>query len=422
MTRPLSRLSAALAIVALAAGCGGPAPTPTGTGSAPAPSASGQSPTGSAPTSSPSTPSARPFDPASVRIELEPVADIPGSPLGIVNAGDGSGRLFVVAQAGQVWIVEDGRRNERPFLDIADQITTGGERGLLGLAFHPDFPDDPHFYVDYTDEQGNTVVSRWTVSSNPDVADAGSERVLLHVDQPFPNHNGGALQFGPDGYLYISLGDGGSGGDPQGNGQSLDTLLAKILRIDVDQPSGDRAYGIPPDNPFVDRSGARPEIWLTGLRNPWRMSFDRATGDFWIGDVGQGEYEEIDAVRAGSKGGQNFGWNTTEGFHCFRSSDCDEDGLTPPVTEYSHDGGNCSVTGGYVYRGEDHPELVGGYFFGDYCSGRMWAIDATENEVRESTVVLESGRSISSFGEDEAGELYLTDLGGALLRLTGSSR
>jgi glucose/arabinose dehydrogenase len=419
MTRPSVRMLATLLIAALAAGCGGPTPTPspTTTGSAPA-----ASPTASSPTSVPSRSSAGRFDPASVEIDLETVAEIPGSPLGVVDAGDGSARLFVVAQAGQIWIVEDGRRIEKPFLDISDQITTGGERGLLGLAVHPDFPTDPRFYVDYTDEQGDTVVSAWTVSSDEDVADDGSEQVLLQVDQPFPNHNGGALQFGPDGYLYISLGDGGSGGDPQGNGQKLDTLLAKILRIDTDQPSGDKAYGIPADNPFVGREGARPEIWLTGLRNPWRMSFDRATGDLWIGDVGQGSFEEIDVVRAGSGGGQNFGWNVTEGFHCFRSNDCDQDGLTPPVTEYPHDGGSCSVTGGSVYRGEEHPALVGGYFFGDYCSGRIWAIDATENEVREPTIVLESGRSISSFGEDQDSELYVTDLGGALLRLTGSAR
>jgi glucose/arabinose dehydrogenase len=393
MTRPIRMLGAFLT-VALAAGCGGPVP--------------------------PTSPAGR-FDPASVRIDLEQVTELPGSPLGVVDAGDGSGRLFVVAQAGQIWIVRNGRRIEKPFLDISDQITTGGERGLLGLAFHPNFPTNPHFYVDYTDERGDTVVSVWTVSSDADVADTGSEQVVLHVAQPFANHNGGALQFGPDRDLYISLGDGGSSGDPQGNGQNLDTLLAKILRIDVDHPSGDKAYGIPADNPFVGRSGARPEIWLTGLRNPWRMSFDRATRDLWIGDVGQGSFEEIDVVRAGSPGGQNFGWNTLEGFHCFRSSGCDQNGLTPPVTEYSHDGGNCSVTGGYVYRGKAHPDLAGGYFFGDYCSGRIWAIDASDNEVREPTIVLESGHSISSFGEDAAGELYVTDLRGQLLRLTGST-
>jgi glucose/arabinose dehydrogenase len=362
------------------------------------------------------------FDASSVDVALEPIVEIPGGPLGAVDAADGSGRLFVVAQDGRIWIVKNGVRAAEPFLDISDGISSGAERGLLGLAFHPDYPSDPHFYVDYTDQHGDTVVSSWTASSNPDTADGGSEQILLKVDQPFANHNGGSLQFGPDGFLYVSLGDGGSGGDPQGNGQRLNTELAKILRVDVDHPSGGNRYGIPPDNPFVGRDGARPEIWLTGLRNPWRMSFDRASGDLWIGDVGQGAYEEIDVVRAGSGGGQNFGWNTTEGFHCFRSSGCDQDGLTPPVTEYTHDGRNCAVTGGYVYRGAEYPELRGGYVFADYCSGRVWAIDSGQDEVREPRVVLESGRAMSSFGEDEDGELYVTDLSGMLLHLTASPR
>jgi glucose/arabinose dehydrogenase len=411
--------TAALLLLTVAAGCG-PAPSGNATPSRPAPSSTA-SPSPSAASSARPTNSAPAFDPAAIQVSLETVTEIPGSPLGVVDAGDGSGRLFVVSQDGRIWIVKDGQRTERPFLDISDQITSGGERGLLGLAFHPGYPDDPHFYVDYTDAQGNTVVSAWTVSSDGNVADEASERALLHVGQPFPNHNGGDLVFGPDGFLYITLGDGGSGGDPQGNGQNLDTLLGKILRIDVDHPSGDKAYGVPADNPFVERDGARPEIWLTGLRNPWRISFDATTRDLWIGDVGQGAYEEIDVVRAGSGGGQNFGWNTTEGFHCFGSDNCDRTGLTEPVAEYTHDG-NCSVTGGYVYRGHAHTDLVGGYFFADYCSGRVWAIDSTADEVREPTVVLESGRSISSFGEDSDGELYVTDLGGALLRLNASAR
>jgi glucose/arabinose dehydrogenase len=408
---------AGLLSVVLALGCS-PAPSGTATPSTPARSASATtSPSTDATTTPTNTTSA--FDPGAATIRLETVTEIPGSPLGLVDALDGSGRLFVLTQEGQVWIVEDGQRKSRPFLDISGQITSGGERGLLGLAFHPGYPDDPHFYVDYTDQQGNTVVSAWTVSADADVADAGSERMLLQVKQPFPNHNGGDLVIGPDRFLYITLGDGGSGGDPQGNGQNRDTLLGKILRIDVDHPAGDRPYGVPPDNPFVDQQGARPEIWVTGLRNPWRISFDRATNDMWIGDVGQASYEEIDVVRAGSGGGQNFGWNTTEGFHCFRSDNCNQDGLTPPVTEYTHDDG-CSVTGGYVYRGKAHPNLVGGYFFADYCSGRIWTIDSSADEVRKPTLILESGRSISSFGEDADGELYLTDLGGALLRLSGS--
>jgi glucose/arabinose dehydrogenase len=410
---------AAVVSVAAASGCGGPNPTatPQSAGPVASPTRSGSP----ADSGSPSSSATGRFDPDSIEISLEPVAEIPGSPLGVVTANDGSGRLFVLSQNGQIWIVDDGRRSDTPFLDISDQISSGGERGLLGLAFHPGYPDDPHFYVDYTDPQGDTVVSAWTLSSDANVADGDSERVLLQVDQPFPNHNGGDLVFGPDGFLYVSLGDGGSGGDPQGNGQNRGTLLGKILRIDVDHPSGDRAYGIPGDNPFVGEGRARAEIWLTGLRNPWRMSFDRANGDLWIGDVGQGSFEEIDVVRAGDGGGLNFGWNTTEGFNCFRSANCDQDGLTPPVTEYTHDG-NCSVTGGYVYRGQAHPELAGGYVFADYCSGRIWAIDSSADEVREPPVVLESGRAISSFGEDEDGELYLTDHTGVLLRLNAATR
>jgi glucose/arabinose dehydrogenase len=396
---------------ALVAGCGNQSPTPTPSS---APSASA--------TAATTQPASGILDPARLRLALEEVVEVPGGPLAVVNAGDGSRRLFVVSQTGQIWVVKGGRRTARPFLDVAGQVTTGGERGLLGLAFHPQYPDDPRFFIDYTDARGNTVVSQWRVSSNPDRASAGSEKALVHVDQPFANHNGGALQFGPDGDLYISLGDGGSEGDPQGNGQRLDTDLAKILRIDVDHPSGNRAYGIPADNPFVDREGARPEIWLTGLRNPWRMSFDRQTGDLWIGDVGQNSYEEIDVVRAGSGGGQNFGWNVMEGFHCYPSGDpCDQQGLTPPVTEYSHADGACSVTGGYVYRGQAHPQMRGAYVFADYCSGQVWAIDATATEVHDPPVVLESGRAISSFGEDENGELYVTDLGGLLLRVAAGS-
>jgi glucose/arabinose dehydrogenase len=413
-----------MAGVVLVATCGGPAPsgsprtTAAGTSS---PAASG--PTAPAPTATASTTPASSFDPTTVAISLEEVADIPGGPLGVVSAADGSGRLYVVTQDGHVWIVQDGRRSEQAFLDVSEEITTGGEQGLLGLAFHPKFPDDPRVFTDYTDRNGDTVVSSWRVSSDGSRADPGSETPLLMVDQPFANHNGGDLQFGPDGFLYITLGDGGSGGDPQGNGQNLDTDLAKILRIDVDRSEGGKKYAIPSDNPFTDKSGARPETWVYGLRNPWRISFDRETGDLWIGDVGQNGYEEIDVVRASESGGQNFGWNVMEGRHCFLPRDgCNRDGLTLPVTEYAHGKGDCAVTGGYVYRGSAWPNLRGGYLFADYCSGRMWAIDASRSEVDEPTLVLESGHSISSFGEDDAGELYVTDLGGSLLRVTATAR
>ena len=429
MTRmPIIRPILAVALVlAVLAGCA-PAttPRPTSVASVP-PSATGTAteslaPTGRGTAGVSPTPTARTaFDPARVHVGVEVVTDIPGHPLSIDAPRDGSGRLFVVDQGGRIWVVHDGKRADTPFLDIASRISSGGERGLLGLALHPGFPSDPRFYLDYTNPAGNTVVSEWRLSAaNPAVADPASERVLLTVDQPFPNHNGGAVVFGPDGRLYISLGDGGSGGDPQGNGQRLNTLLAKLLRIDVD-PSAGRPYGIPADNPFRGTSGAKAEIFVTGLRNPWRISFDRTTGDLWIGDVGQAAWEEIDVVRAGGHGGQNFGWNRMEGFHCYAASDCDQTGLTPPVTEYGHDLG-CAVTGGHVYRGAAFPRLAGAYLFSDSCSGRIWAIPADATKIATPVVVGETGRSISAFGEDEAGELYATDLGGRLLRIVATDR
>ena len=331
----------------------------------------------------------------------------------VTNAADGSGRLFVVEQAGRIRIVRDGALVDRPFLDITAKVASGGERGLLGLAFHPGFPTDPRFFVDYTDLDGNTVVAAYRVSAgDPDVADPASEDVLLHVDQPFPNHNGGAVVFGPDGMLYIAFGDGGSGGDPMGNGQRLDTLLAKILRIDVDKPppAGSTAhYSIPADNPFVDQAGAKPEIWLYGLRNPWRMRFDRATGDLWIGDVGQNAWEEIDVARAGV-GGLDFGWNRTEGFHCYSPpTGCDQTGLTPPVAEYGHDLG-CAVIGGVVVRHPADGRLDGGYLFGDACSDRLWVIDPAGDGQRDPVLIKHMGRTVSSIGEAEDGAVYATSL------------
>ena len=421
-----SRLTAALVALSLgAAACGSStgsstgSPTPSPSAAVPGPSATA-SPGDGATADPGASPRGGSFDPAAVGVELEVVTDVP-RPVAIAAPPDGSGRLFVVDQGGRIWLVRDGRRAETPFLDIAARVTAGGEQGLLGLAFHPSFPDDPRFFVYYTDGDGRQVVSQWRVpSAGADQADPDSEGVLLRMDDFAPNHNGGALVFGPDGYLYIGTGDGGGGGDPRGNGQKLDTLLGKILRIDVDGTGDGRPYAIPADNPFLDRAGAQPEIWVTGLRNPWRISFDRATADLWIGDVGQNRYEEIDVVRAGSGGGQNFGWNITEGFHCFPSGEpCAPEGLTLPVTEYDHDFG-CSVTGGFVYRGAAYPALAGGYLFADYCSGNVWLIDAAATEVRDPRLVLESGRSISSFGEDESGEVYAADLGaGELLRVVG---
>ncbi len=259
-----------------------------------------------------------------------------------------------------------------------------------------------------------------SAAGDADVADPDSERVFLHVDQPFANHNGGGTVFGPDGMLYIAFGDGGSGGDPQGNGQRLDTLLAKILRIDVDAgPTDGREYGIPADNPFVGVQGARPEIWLTGLRNPWRIRFDRATGDLWIGDVGQGEWEEIDVARAGTKG-LDFGWNRMEGFHCFEPADgCDQSGLTLPVAEYGHDLG-CAVIGGVVVRGPGQGALEGGYVFGDSCSDNLWLMDPAGDGRREPVIVGRLGRTLSSIAEGEDGTVYATSLSGQLLRLVAT--
>jgi glucose/arabinose dehydrogenase len=365
------------------------------------------------------------FDPTRVVVTLTPFAPGLTAPLAIVNAGDGSDRLFVAEQGGQIRIIRGGELVATPFLDIGAEITSGGERGLLGLAFHPGYPTDPRVFVDYTDTNGDTQVSSFVVSAgDPDRLDPASETRILHVKQPFANHNGGALLFDPDGMLLVSLGDGGGGGDPNGNGQSLATLLGKILRIDIDGVDADHPYRIPADNPYASgAAGHRPEIWLTGLRNPWRMSFDRATHDLWIGDVGQDRWEEVDVQRAGSAPGTNFGWNRLEGTHCFQPDhDCADPTLTPPVTDYGHDLG-CTVIGAGVYRGTAQPALVGGYVFGDYCSGRIWAIDPVGDGYRAPTMVGASGRNLSAFGEDQAGELYAADItGGAILRVTAATR
>ena len=369
-------------------------------------------------------PAAGSFDPARLRLGIETVTDGLQQPVDVAAPRDGSGRVFVVEQPGRIMIVRDDALVETPFLDIVERIASGGERGLLGLAFHPDFPGDPRFFVNYTDRNGDTVIAEYRLdAADPDVGDPASERILLQIEQPFPNHNGGAVVFGRDGMLYIATGDGGSGGDPLGNGQRLDTRLAKILRIDVDDPGTDgRAYGIPENNPFVDEPDAMPEIWLTGLRNPWRIRFDESTGDLWIGDVGQGAWEEIDVARAGS-GGLNFGWNRMEGFACYEPPDgCDETGLTPPVAAYGHDLG-CAVIGGVVVRDPDQPLLDGGYVFSDSCSGNLWVLDPTADGPVDPELVAETGAGISSIAIDEDGTVLATDLrGDALLRIVSSPR
>ena len=337
-------------------------------------------------------------------------------PTDIQNAGDGSGRIFVVQQSGVIRILKNGSVAGTPFLDIHSRTTGDGERGLLGLAFPPGFAQKQRFYVDYTDLNGNTVIAQYRVGANADVADAASEIVLLRITQPFANHNGGQVRFGPDGYLYIAMGDGGSAGDPMRNGQNLGTLLGKLLRIDVESSPGQ--VRIPPDNPFVNTAGARGEIWAYGLRNPWRFSFDRATNDLWIGDVGQDAYEEIDLQPAASRGGENYGWNRMEGLHCYTAG-CSTDGITLPIAEYPHVEAACSITGGFRYRGSLSPGMRGTYVYGDYCNGRIWGLE-WNGTAWTSRLLLASGFTITTFGEDEAGELYIANGGGgAIYRVEG---
>ena len=360
------------------------------------------------------------FDPTGQQVTADIVVTGLSSPVDVTGAGDGSGRLFVVEQPGTIRLIRNGALVDKPFLDIRDRIASGGERGLLGLAFHPNYPSDPRFFVDYTDLQGNTVIASYKVSaSDPDSADPNSETVILRIDQPYPNHNGGATNFGPDGMLYIGMGDGGSGGDPQGNGQRLDTYLAKVLRLDIDGGAASgKPYAVPPDNPFVSVPNAKPEIWLTGLRNPWRMRFDTKIGDLWIGDVGQSAWEEVDVARAGV-GGLNFGWNRMEGFHCYQpATGCDQTGLTLPVTEYGHDAG-CAIIGGVVVRDARQGRLDGGYLFGDACSDNLWLIDPARDGKRTPVLVAKLGRTLSAINAADDGTVYATSLDhGELLRLS----
>lgn len=362
------------------------------------------------------------FHPATFDVGLEEVAGGFDQPLLVTSPPDDGERLFVVEQGGTIQVLVDDETAPEPFLDITDRVgSEGSEQGLLGLAFAPDYAGSGLFYVNYTDLEGNTVVSRFGVSDNPNVADPDSEVVALQQEQPRANHNGGVLDFGPDGYLYIGLGDGGGQGDPNGNGQSLETWLGKILRIDVDptRVEDGATYAVPDDNPFVDDADARPEIWAYGLRNPWRFTFDRETGDLWVGDVGQSQIEEVTMLPAEDGGGQNLGWNITEGTSCYAEPACDQSGLTPPTLEYTHEAGGCSVTGGYVYRGESIPDLRNVYIFADFCSGLLWGAGQDAQGAWVMSEPIETGLSISSFGEDAAGEVYLTDLsGGTVYRLT----
>ena len=327
-------------------------------------------------------------------------------PVDLQEPRDGSGLLFLLEKAGRIRILQSGQLLNTTYLDISDRVgSLSNEQGLLGLAFHPEYTVNGRFFVNYTDRNGNTVIARYHVTENPFVADPGSEVVLLRINQPFPNHNGGVLTFGPDGYLYAGLGDGGAAGDPFGNAQKLDTLLGKILRLNVDSAD---PYAIPSDNPYGN------EIWAYGLRNPWRISFDNQTGDLFIGDVGQNQWEEIDFIPAGTSGGQNFGWDFFEGLHAYEGTPPQGVNFQSPIAEYDHSSG-CSVTGGYVYRGT-MPEWQGIYLYADYCQGTIWGLIRT-NTGWQSAVLFEPGLTVTSFGQDRNGEIYLVSDSGQVLKL-----
>lgn len=354
-------------------------------------------------------------------IRLLRVADGLTSPVDIQSARDGSKRLFIVQQNGVVRLMRDGALVTAPFLDIRTKTRSAGECGLLGMAFPPGYREKRHFYVNYTNPGcTSSVIARYRVTgTNADVADGGSEEILLTQAQPFSNHNGGQLQFGPDGFLYIGLGDGGSGGDPGNRAQNNTTWLGKMLRIDTESGG---TYQVPPSNPFVGDTRYLPEIWATGLRNPWRYAFDRETGDLWMADVGQNRAEEINFQSGGSKGGENYGWRLMEGFACFNPSNCDRTNLTQPVYEYTRAQGDLSVTGGYVYRGTRWPSLRGTYIYGDYVSGRIWGLRREGPLFNNRLILRAQGTQVSTFGEDEDGEIYVAHHGGIIYRIEPAAR
>jgi len=379
-----------------------PAPLAQPTSIPPTPDAAPSAPVATAP---PAPQSAGAWPPT---IALQQIADGFDRPLHITHAGDGSGRLFVVEKVGRIRIVRDGQVLPEPFLDITDRVgSRANEQGLLSVAFHPRYRENGWLFVNYTDDDGDTVVSRFEATG--DRADPVSEQVVLTIGQPFSNHNGGLIVFGPDGMLYIGMGDGGGAGDPLGAGQDRSTLLGKILRINVE----DLPYTIPPDNPWADGVDGLQENWVIGVRNPWRFSFDRATGDLFVADVGQNRLEEVHLLRAGQIAGANLGWNVMEGDECFNRDDCDRNAFDLPIDVYPHSLG-CSVTGGHVYRGAAFPALQGVYIFGDFCSGRIWGLRPS-GAGWERVELLQSGLQIASFGEDEAGELYVAGYNNGVL-------
>ena len=351
-----------------------------------------------------------------LQIQLEPFLSGLTSPVYITGAGDGSDRLFVVEQIGRIKVVQPGSTITAVFLDIRSRVLSGGERGLLGLAFHPNFENNRRFFVNYTRQtDGATVIAEFRATQNdPNLAD-GAETPLLVIAQPFANHNGGMITFGPDGNLYIGMGDGGSANDPGNRAQDLNNLLGKILRIDIDQADGPIPYSSPADNPFFGGVPGRDEIFAFGVRNPWRFSFDRLTGDLYVGDVGQNAWEEIDIITRGG----NYGWRVAEGNHCnptIGGGSCSLAGFVPPIAEYVHSGGRCSITGGYVYRGAKQTLPFGTYVFADFCSGEVFTLAGGG-----PSLLLNTGMSISSFGEDEAGEIYVVAIGGTVQRLINTN-
>lgn len=366
------------------------------------------------------TPPRGPFPPPG--LSLVPFAEVGERITDLTHAGDGTGRLFVTTQAGRVLIVRDGVVDPQPFLDVTSRVTSAeNEQGLLGITFDPEYARTGEFYINYTAaaNQGATVVARYRVSADPNIADVDSETRLLVIPQPAGNHNAGQLQFGPDGYLYVGMGDGGQAGDPWDNAENLMQPLGKMLRIAV---RGQETYAIPADNPFVGRDDVLAEIWAYGLRNPWRYAFDRVTGDLYISDVGQNSYEEINFQPAADPGGTHYGWDTVEGYTCYEpASGCDRAGKQEPIFIYGHDKG-CSVTGGYVYRGEAFPALQGTYFLADFCTGIFWGLQRQPDGSWLSAELLDAEANVASFGEDEAGELYVLDLAGTIYRLVTTGR
>jgi glucose/arabinose dehydrogenase len=416
MLRP-DRVLTALVMSATLAACATPSPSSTSPAASPSaprsPVASARDTAGAEPSEdAPASETPIASDPPP--LALREVATGLTAPINITATPDGW--LLVNERGGRVVAIDPTTGGRAITVDISDRVLGQGEQGLLGLALHPDWPDAARAFIHYTDRSGDTVLAEYsaTETDGPPVLDPASERVMLRVDQPFANHNGGQLAFGPDGSLYMALGDGGSGGDPQGNGQDPRTLLGSILRLDVEIPNDTAppdsiGYGIPADNPFFDGADGAPEVFVHGLRNPWRFSFDAANGKLWIADVGQNAWEEIDRLDPGTDGGANLGWNVMEASHCFGGPLCASDGLVLPVAEYGRDLG-CSVSGGYVYRGDAIAGLDGWYLFSDYCSGLLFGVPSDAEDVIAPRVLLDTGHQVSTFGQDPDGELYLADI------------